>query len=116
MGLIAAGLEANVTDRPGGIFVRPGDQISSEDRILLQSVARAVLTDSRGTLWDQIHRRGLAEATAPPLAPPQPREAEPLPTAALPRHDLLFFNGLGAFTPDGREYVTTTARGQVTPA
>jgi hypothetical protein len=27
MGLIAAGIEANVTDRPGGIFVRPADQI-----------------------------------------------------------------------------------------
>jgi cyclic beta-1,2-glucan synthetase len=34
----------------------------------------------------------------------------------LPRHDLLFFNGLGGFTPDGREYVTTTAHGQVTPS
>jgi len=27
MGLIAAGIEANVTDRPGGIFVRPVEQI-----------------------------------------------------------------------------------------
>ena len=26
MGLIAAGVEANVADRPGGIFVRPGDR------------------------------------------------------------------------------------------
>jgi cellobiose phosphorylase len=34
----------------------------------------------------------------------------------LPRHDLLFFNGLGGFTTDGREYVITTAHGQVTPA
>jgi cellobiose phosphorylase len=116
MGLIAAGLEANVTDRPGGIFVRPGDQISNEDRILLQAVARAILTDSRGTLWDQIHRRGLGEVTVPRLTPTRPRRAEPPPTAALPRHDLLFFNGRGGFTPDGREYVTTTAHGQATPA
>lgn len=35
MGLIAAGIEANVTDRPGGIFVRPADQIAEEDRILI---------------------------------------------------------------------------------
>jgi cyclic beta-1,2-glucan synthetase len=34
----------------------------------------------------------------------------------LPRRDLVFFNGLGGFTPDGREYVITTAHGQVTPA
>jgi cellobiose phosphorylase len=116
MGLIAAGIEVNVTDRPGGIFVRPVEQISNEDRILLQAVARAILTDSRGTLWDQIHRRGLVKVTVPHLTPTRPRRAEPSPTAALPRHDLPFFNGLGGFTPDGREYVITTANGQVTPA
>jgi cyclic beta-1,2-glucan synthetase len=116
MGLIAAGLEANVTDRPGGIFVRPADQISIEDRILFQTVARVILTDSRGVLADQINRRGLAEVPVPRLKPTRPRRPEPSPAAALPRPDLLFFNGLGGFTPDGREYVTTTAHGQVTPA
>src|SRR6185295_16636779 len=45
MGLIAAGVEAHVIDRPGGIFVRRAEQIADEDRILLQSVARAVVTD-----------------------------------------------------------------------
>jgi cyclic beta-1,2-glucan glucanotransferase len=30
--------------------------------------------------------------------------------------DLIFFNGLGGFTPDGHEYVVTIAPGQVTPA
>src|SRR6185503_2059471 len=29
---------------------------------------------------------------------------------------LIFFDGFGGFTPDGREYVITTARGQMTPA
>jgi cellobiose phosphorylase len=116
MGLIAAGIEANVTDRPGGIFVRPGDQISNEDRILLQTVARAIITDSRGALAEQINRRGLVQVTVPPLTPTRTRRAEPPAAAALPRGDLIFFNGLGGFTPDGREYVTTTAYGQVTPA
>jgi len=116
MGLIAAGLEANVTDRPGGIFVRATEQISNEDRILLQTVARAILTDSRGTLWDQIHRRRLAEVLVPRLAPTRTRRPEPSAIAALPRRDLLFFNGLGGFTPDGHEYVISTAQGQMTPA
>ncbi len=116
MGLIAAGLEAHVMDRPGGIFVRPADQISNEDRMLLQSVARAILTDSRGSLADQINRRGHVEVTVPRLTPTRTRRAEPSPSAALPRHDLSFFNGLGGFTPDGREYVITTAHGHVTPA
>ena len=116
MGLIAAGLEANVTDRPGGIFVRPVDQISNEDRILFQTVARAILADSRGALADQLSGRGLGEVTVPRLTPTRTRHAEPPAVAALPRGDLLFFNGLGGFTPDGREYVITTAPGQVTPA
>jgi len=116
MGLIAAGLEANVIDRPGGIFVRPADQISNEDRILFQTVARAILTDRRGTLADQISWRAPGQAAVPLLAPTRIRGAEPLAVPALPRHDLIFFNGLGGFTPDGREYVITTTPGQVTPA
>ena len=48
IGLIAAGIEANVIDRPGGIFVRSADQISNEDRILFQTVARAIISDTRG--------------------------------------------------------------------
>ena len=116
MGLIAAGIEASVTDRPGGIFLRPADQISNEDRVLFQTVARAILTDSRGALADQINRRGLGEVTVPRLTPTRTRNPEPSPTVALPRQDLLFFNGLGGFTTDGREYVITTAHGQVTPA
>ena len=116
MGLVAAGVEVNVTNQPGGIFVRPADQISNEDRILLQTVARAIITDSRGTLAEQINRRSLAEVTMPLLVPTRTHRSEPLTIAALPRHDLTFFNGLGGFTPDGREYIITTTRGQVTPA
>jgi len=132
MGLIAVGVEAHVIDRPGGIFVRPADQISSEDRILLQSVARAIITDSRGALAEQINRRGFIEKRVARaeqinrrgfiekrvsrLVPTRTYRPE-LPAAAeLPRRNLILFNGLGGFTPDGSEYVITTAHGQVTPA
>ena len=132
MGLIAAGIEAHVMDRPGGIFVRRAEQISEEDRILFQSVARAIVTDSRGTLAEQINRRGFIERRVSRaeqidhrgfierrvsrLVATRTRHAE-TPAAAVesPRHDLIFFNGLGGFTPDGREYVITTAHGHVTP-
>ncbi len=116
MGLIAAGVEANVADRPGGIFVRPADQISVEDRILFQSVARAILTDSQGALVDQVNQRGPVEAPVPRLKPIHTPRAESAPAAAVTRGELLFFNGLGGFTPDGREYIVTTTSEQVTPA
>jgi cyclic beta-1,2-glucan synthetase len=62
MTLIAAGTEANLSDQPGGIFVRLVGPLPSEDRILLQSVARVVLDDRGGTLAEEINRRSLAEA------------------------------------------------------
>jgi len=116
MGLIAAGIEANAADRPGGIFVRTADQIAEEDRVLIQTVARAVITDSRGALADQINGRSLVETTVPLLIPTRTHRPKPVPADPMPRHDLTFYNGLGGFTPDGREYVITTAHGQLTPA
>ncbi|TAN47371.1 MAG: cyclic beta 1-2 glucan synthetase, partial [Methylococcaceae bacterium] len=65
LGLIASGVDAHVLDRPGGIFVRHVDQIAEEDRILLQAVARAILSDERGELAEQLDRRVLAEVRVP---------------------------------------------------
>ncbi len=115
MGLIAAGVEAHVIDRPGGIFVRRAEQISDEDRILLQSVARAIITDSRGSLVEQITRRGPVELRVPRLVPTRNHRGETLPEELRAR-ELILFNGLGGFTPDGREYVITTLADQATPA
>jgi len=50
LGLVAVGLESQIIDRPGGIFIRSAEQISEEDRILFQTVARVILSDNRGTL------------------------------------------------------------------
>ena len=51
----------------------------------------------------------------PLLTPIRTQRPEPPAAAPLPRPDLRFYNGLGGFTPDGREYVITTAHGQRTP-
>ncbi|MGB5253853.1 MAG: cyclic beta 1-2 glucan synthetase, partial [Sedimenticolaceae bacterium] len=56
LGLVAVGLETQAMDRPGGIFVRSAEQISEEDRTLFQAVARVILSDSRGTLAEQVNR------------------------------------------------------------
>ncbi len=117
LGLISSVTGANEIDRPGGIFVRLIDQISEEDRILFQSVARVILSDGRGTLAEQINRRDLMEIRVPRLTPPL--RQTPFAIAQeieVPSRDLLMENGLGGFTSDGREYVITTSSTQITPA
>jgi cyclic beta-1,2-glucan synthetase len=116
IGLIAAGIEANVVDRPGGIFVRSADQISTEDRILFQTVSRAIISDSRGTLEDQIKRRSFGELSVTRFKPTRIYKAKTHPEEVLPRPDLIFQNGIGGFTKDGREYVIMTSKGKPTPA
>ena len=116
MGLIASGIDAQAIDRPGGIFVRMADQIANEDRVLLQSVARAILSDSRGTLAEQIKRPGPPAMRMPPLMTDNRGEyADAVPATRTPRQ-LVQENGIGGFTPDGREYVITTGAEQRTPA
>ena len=114
--LIAAVSGAGIIDRPGGIFLRPGDQVSEEDRILFQAAARAIFTDTKGTLADQIGGRNLPVLSISRLVPSRTMRPELLTVAPLPRPDLLFFNGVGGFTADGREYVISTGEGCKTPA
>jgi cellobiose phosphorylase len=132
MGLIAAGVEAHVVDRPGGIFVRHADQIPQEDRVLLLSVARIVLSDRQGTLAEQLNRRmrtdrrmaprgqlratGVPERRLAPFVPTRNARPEAQPAPRLPTGDLALFNGYGGYGRDGREYVIAPPAGVRTPA
>ena len=114
MGLINTGPEAHIIDRPGGVFVRRAEELSEEDRVLFQTVARVVLTDSAETLLEQVERRVPAERLPGRLQPLRQPAAEP--AHPLSARERIFCNGLGGFTPDGREYVVTLEPGQSTPA
>jgi cellobiose phosphorylase len=116
MGLIASGIDAQAIDRPGGIFVRLADQIANEDRVLLQSVARAILSDSRGTLAEQIKRPGPPAMRMPPLMADSRGEYADAGPVTHPARNLMLENGIGGFTKDGKEYVITTSDARRTPA
>jgi cyclic beta-1,2-glucan synthetase len=95
-------------DKPGGVFVRRSVQLSEEDKVLLQAAARVVLIGSRGSLEAQVDRSERALPMPARLTPAE-RTKEPTraTTSAVSRASvpkLLFFNGLGGFTTDGREY------------
>ena len=113
--LIGASPSQALVDKPGGVFVRRGDQISEEDATLLQTAARAVLVGERGTLAEQIERPPALESWPAPLTASTAAAARPAGPPPEPRR-LLFGNGIGGFTPDGREYVVGLAERQYTPA
>jgi cellobiose phosphorylase len=115
MGLIASGSEASLLDRPGGIFVRPAQQLSGEDRMVVQASARIILADSRGSLAEQIGRRRV-ETHAPPFEPSRPPRPTPAASTTVPPRTLQLANPLGGFSADGREYVIALAAGDTTPA
>ncbi len=113
--VVTASSEAAFIDRPGGIFVRRGEQMSEEDRSLLQTVARVVLLDDAGTLIEQVERRARIEVSIPAFKPARKR-IEPNAKIESPRRDLAFYNGLGGFSADGREYITVLEPNAATPA
>jgi cyclic beta-1,2-glucan synthetase len=111
---IEALIPAEFKDRPGGIFVRATDQISNEDRILFQSVARVNISDSGGTLADHVNRTSIAKVAIPQII--KDEKYTPASTPISSPKDLIFFNGSGGFSPDGKEYVIVTDNKSKTPA
>jgi cyclic beta-1,2-glucan synthetase len=98
---------------PGAVFLLRADLLSVEVRNLLQTVARVVVVSRRGSLAEQVKR---LQEIAPAAEPPQlkPSSASPPEFVAPPK--LEFFNGIGGFDKDGREYVTVLDGDQATPA
>ncbi len=98
----------------GGIFALRADLVSAEIRGLLLACARAVLHGDRGTLAEQINR---ARDLQPARPPPARRAAAAYPAdPPPPRPEMEFFNGIGGFALDGREYLTILEGGNRTPA
>jgi cyclic beta-1,2-glucan synthetase len=105
---------AQTTNQRGGIFVRSAEQISNEDRILFQTVARVIISGDRGTLADHLNRRQPAKTTIAYITPPL-SYANTI-TPILPPGDLQFNNGYGGFSPAGDEYIITINERKTTPA
>lgn len=102
----------------GSVYTLRADLMSVEARALLQSAARVVLTARRGSIANQLAR--LPSLPIPPLPirrqkPPMRASRSSLTHAATWR-SLEFFNGLGGFDKDGREYVAILDAGRATPA
>ncbi len=117
-----------LVDKPGGVFIRKASHMAAEDRTVLQAAARCVLVASRGPLAAQLDRLERAAPAAAVIEPARYKPAAQTNRASpygpnAPRYrgdgarggaggqgaglptDLLFPNGKGGFSKDGREYV-----------
>ncbi|WP_212633066.1 GH36-type glycosyl hydrolase domain-containing protein [Pseudomonas indica] len=111
-----SGVQDELASRGGDVHLLFADQLHDDDIRLLESTARIVLDESAGPLARQL-------AAAMPMPPPMPRfdgsgapPGECIDTPLERPGDLLFDNGLGGFSPDGREYVIHLEPGRHTPA
>ena len=101
-------------DQPGGVFLRSAKKLSKDELIVILAAARAVLVAARGPLRQQLATPG----PAGPLPVPRlrSRQFREEPSQPLPFIELDYFNGLGGFTKDGKEYAIYLGPGTQTPA
>jgi cyclic beta-1,2-glucan synthetase len=112
-GLIRAHSADTAAEQTGKTFLLNTDKLPKEDLSLLMAAARVVLVAARGTLPQQT---GVAaEVPEPPEFLARKRGARD-PSAPLPFMELPYFNSLGGFTPDGREYAIYLGPDTHTPA
>ena len=101
--------------RPGGVYLLRADRMSADERSLLASVARVILSGARGDLAEQLEW--------PYSEPEWNEEQTPPPPRLAPRPDddeieipaLAFANGTGGFADGGREYAVVLDGEQETP-
>jgi cyclic beta-1,2-glucan synthetase len=104
-------------NRHGGIFILRRDQMTEAAYILLQTAARVVLDGTKGSLANQLAALLWQPTPLPPLLPVVDASRIAETTLPLSRPEgLLFDNGLGGFTDDGREYLIYLRPGETTPA
>ncbi len=114
-GAVAA--HSAIAQYKGVAFVLRADLLSQEDRILLYSSARAVLASRQGSLAEQVQRVGRTRAVTANQLRISERSSLNIQSGAIDKiTGLHFFQGLGGFSADGKEYVIVLGPGEHTPA
>lgn len=111
--LVSPMVGAQIKETAGGVFIRSSDQISAEDRILFQTVARIVISDRFGTLEEQVNKTVKAKNIIPYFTPQKFYSS--ITTSVSMPEDIQFFNGTGGFSADEKEYIIFTDPSKLTP-
>lgn len=109
-----------MVNKPGGVFILKKDQLSDEVILLLRTVARISLSADKGSLNNQIDKYVKAGEQFVPDNSEKKKyvySKEPIDDITLnPQgNNLVFFNGYGGFSEDGKEYVIYLPKGTTTP-
>ncbi|MHB8955129.1 MAG: GH36-type glycosyl hydrolase domain-containing protein [Pirellulaceae bacterium] len=115
MGMIASGTKPPQLDQPGGVFVRRSEEHSLDNFLVLEAAARICLSDEAGTLEEQL-RDAEPEPIVARVESPTGGQGLSRSVSKRAAPDLLFFNGFGGFTRDGRESISIVDRDHPTPA
>ena len=113
-------VRASITtgDERGDVYTLRTDLITPAERVLILATARVVLHPAHGSLTEQLRRPDNEKQQAERLFTPIPRIRDLLPetigSRSTPGRE--FFNGLGGFAREGREYVIVLEPGTTTPA
>lgn len=99
---IQVSMERQKLNERGGVFVLRADDILPEDRVLLETVANAVIHGKLLKL-DFSHYEPTETTAVIPYHPLNMTEMKKIDKDNRP--ELLFFNGYGGFTGNGKEYV-----------
>ena len=132
-------MQIRLDQKPAEVFLLRGAQIPAEDRLLLEAVASVILYGDRGSFTRQVEAATMArpaDVAKPTLHKPTivSPEAKVLPHPPTGRRadrnwapksrrfeivpiqrDLEFWNGIGGFARDGREYHIRLSRDESTP-
>ena len=99
----------DILDKPGGIYIRGAKQLTAAERCLFHGAARLILR--QGSLAEQLKTK---TRSLPEIKDFRGQDQESAAAGSLP-DDLLYDNGLGGFSPDGKEYIIRLQQ-RMTPA
>lgn len=106
----------DVLNSQGDVFILNSNNILKEDISLLCAVARVIFKGNEGSIREQLKILPGKELPMLIEAGSTSGRTGSIGTEADTEKDLLYYNGLGGFSHDGREYVIRLGKGQMTPA
>ncbi|MDD4494326.1 MAG: glucoamylase family protein, partial [Eubacteriales bacterium] len=101
--------------REARIFLIKARNLTEDETNLMLAVSRIVLSD-RNRLLSRRVRRQLMEFVPENNKPVPSYRIKKYSSPSMPQEELKFFNGIGGYSGDGKEYVIYLSNGQNTPA